>query len=354
VPVARPYQPWVSWARLAGIAAVVLIHVSSSLVNTWPGHATAAWQAGNVAMSVARWSVPLFIVASGATVLAPRAETMRDFYTRRFVRIGIPLLFWTAFFVWFNAATSGRTPTPKSFLHGYLSGQPYFHMYFLYVVAGLAVVTPFLRLFVAAVPTRVVAAAAGVLLALACLQKMQQDLYTLGAANAFNLFVPYLGYYLLGHLLAVTTDRPTPRQRSGAAAVWVAAMAATAAGTWAMYTYVGFAKGRVLYDYFAPTTIVATVALSLWLRPIGARERATASSASSHPWPRRLSDLTLGIYLLHPVVLVGWRHLVAAPALDAGTAAVLGYHLASWLVVLAATTVAVAGLRQVPAVRALV
>lgn len=340
-PSSAPFQPWIAWSRLLAIVAVVSIHVFSHFALSWGDVAPRLWHAGNLVYAATRFCVPLFVLVSGAVLLG-RTEPVRTFYARRAARIAIPLVVWTVFFLWFDAWTQGRPVTGYTFVQGFLWGTPYYHLYFLYVIAGLYLVTPFLRRFIAASSRRLVVAAAVVCIVLASADKLQHLLMGGGGFNAFSYFVPWLGYYLLGYVVATTTWRPP---RLALASVFAACVLLTAAGSWWLFGLVGMQDGRVLYDYFSPQNVVATLALALLIRSL-----AASPGRFDRPlgW---LAGLTFGVYLIHPIPLELVRRLglsFADPNVDAA------FHLGLVVALLVVCGLVVAGLRKIPLIRRLI
>jgi surface polysaccharide O-acyltransferase-like enzyme len=371
------HVPWLSWARIVAIVGVVAIHVCSHLTLEWGTVTARQWHFGTFLQAASRFSVPLFLMVSGAVLLRPRpGERLRDFYRRRASRVAIPLVVWTCGYLVFDAWTHGRPITPYLFVQGFLWGKPYYHLYFLYVVAGLYLVTPFLRTFVAAADRRMVLAATVCLLGLSSLDKIQHFYMGGGGFNAFSYFVPFLGYYLAGYVVA-TTRLPWPRRTValGAAAVFVGTTVTVHVGTWWMFGALGVQHGRILYDYHAPTIVVASIAMAFFLRAVfGDHDLGTAtvparpgtaqpdtarpaSSAAGRPWwvtprVRRYADLTFGVFLLHPLPL---ELLVrrdqpefASPYVD------IAFHLGVIVALVVGCAVVTFVLRQVPVLRRLV
>src|SRR3954469_16680692 len=85
--------------RVAGMVAVVLLHVSLGLIHyraLSPGDLTLCLAVN----ALTWWAVPVFVMISGALLLDPaRWTTTGDFYRRRLARIGWPLLFWCALYM---------------------------------------------------------------------------------------------------------------------------------------------------------------------------------------------------------------------------------------------------------------
>jgi surface polysaccharide O-acyltransferase-like enzyme len=350
-------QPWVNVARLLATAAVVAIHVISPFMQSGSDNKVGPLLGVGVAvMSLCRWSVPLFVVVSGYLALRPgRREPVGTYYSKRLHRIIVPLVVWTIFYVTFNGiVTSAAVPPFNSYLQGFVRGQPYYHLYFLFIMAGLACVTPLLRVFTDAANTRMLTLATGIALALACVAKMLQVGYNESGYSAFNLFVPYLGYYLFGALLA-RAIRPLISS-------WIlvgvlgAAVAGTFATTWVLHLRDDSSIWwTIALDYLSPFTIVATMAVALILLQALGPGRSEHHSSRARPWLRRAAELTFGIYLIHPVLLLAWRANIPAPraaklyTLD--LAPIVGWQAVTWLGVLLISALVVLVFRSIPVLR---
>jgi surface polysaccharide O-acyltransferase-like enzyme len=93
--------------------------------------------------------VPLFLMLSGALLLQPnKIEPMRTFFRKRWIRIGLPAVFWcVAYFIW--DFTIQKIPfSIEAVVQGILNG-PYTQLWYLYVLAVLYLLTPVLRIIIA-------------------------------------------------------------------------------------------------------------------------------------------------------------------------------------------------------------
>lgn len=352
----RPDYQFVSVARLLATAAVVAIHVSGVFLQSGAQHKESdVLFAGVVVNALTRWSVPLFVVVSGFLALDPaRAHHSTGYYRRRVRRIGVPLVCWSVLYVYFDwALREQRLPPVRAFWTTFLLGQPYYHLYFLFIIAGLVVVTPMLRAFADAATPRMLAAAVLATLLLGSAAKMIQLAYGQDPYNAVTLFVPYLGYYLFGGWLARREDLALRPAWAGFA--FAVSVVATVAICWILHHAHPAAPWWLWpIDYLAPTTMVSTVSLTLWLR---ARWPGAGLAGQRGHVLRWAAGLTFGIYLVHPALLATGRTVWHAPAwagINADHVALtLGWQVLTWVVVLAVSALFVAVLRRVPYVRAL-
>ena len=193
---------WLDVARIAAITAVVVLHAVAVVVTRryYSDIGTATWWTANVVDSLMRWCVPVFIMISGALLLAPRREGLRSFYQRRFNRIGIPLVVWSVVYLSIDLFVKQASDWSDA-LNRVLAGKPSVHLYFLFVLAGLYALTPFLRVLTAHAPRRMLWWAAVFLTAVGVADQAISDFAGIGEANAVTRFLPFLGYYLLGYLL---------------------------------------------------------------------------------------------------------------------------------------------------------
>lgn len=128
--------------KVVAMCAVVSIHIYGVSFNTREAESLGWWLA-NVLYTGSRWSVPIFVMASGA-LLPRRPPDAGTFSRRRFGKI-LPAtaVFVPAYFVF--AAVLGTPLTLSAIAAGLASGRPYNYLYFLAIIGGLYAVTPLLQ-----------------------------------------------------------------------------------------------------------------------------------------------------------------------------------------------------------------
>jgi surface polysaccharide O-acyltransferase-like enzyme len=314
---------------VVAILAVVVVHETGVGVGRrGPGDpATAAWWAANVVDSGVRWCVPVFLMVSGALLLDPRrTERPRDFYRRRLGRIGVPLAVWTAVYLAFRALYLGDDLDAHRAARDVAAGTPFLQLYFLYVLGVLYLLTPFLRVIVRHTTYRMQAAFAGLLLGLGAVDQVLASFLAVGGASAATRFLPYAGYFTVGWLLR---DVPlTTRHVRIAAAAFAGSVAATAALVAVTAIGAGYGSpGRYIYGYLSPTVVVMSLAAFVLLRAWGRRHPPGTRFAPGRR-TRAWSQLTFGVYLVHPLFFYPLNRLWPAPADLWGYLAVTSAHLA--------------------------
>ena len=146
-PSTMPFS--VDFVRTVAILMVIFVH-ASSFPYSIPGEITPLvmvnWFTSDVYGAIGYLGVPIFVMLSGALLLNPQKadEPLRAFYKKRFNRIGLPLIFWTIIFFAWNYVVHNQPLTLFNIQQGLLTGS-YPIMWFLYMLAGLYLATPFLR-----------------------------------------------------------------------------------------------------------------------------------------------------------------------------------------------------------------
>jgi surface polysaccharide O-acyltransferase-like enzyme len=286
-------------------------------------------------------------MVSGALLLNP-AKVMPGgpFLRKRTVRLGIPLIFWTlAYLVFqrqFYGASLGISDTWKAFA----SGDPYLQLYFLFIVGGLTLLTPVLRRLVAHLSRRELYWLTGAALGFGLLEHAIRDLGGGGGCNAVTIFLPYVGYFLAGYVLA-TAQLPANACRIACWSV-VAAWLLTALGSAALAARIDWAgNGSFLYDYLSPTVMAMSLAIFVAFRGI------PASSPSTTARLRRLGGATYGVFLIHPLLLFPVMRALGLPdGQDIGRTVAWALPLAVGVCIVAEAICLV--LERVPVVRRLI
>jgi surface polysaccharide O-acyltransferase-like enzyme len=291
----------VDFIRTFAILLVIIFHAATEsipIANQTSPEGVTLWWTVTIYESVARPAVSLFVMLSGALLLQPSklGEPLGVFFKKRLNRIALPFLFWgVAYFAW-RFFVHGEALSTDSILQGVLTG-PYFHFWFLYVLVGLYLITPVLRVVVAYVDRKTFR----FFLILWFLGTAIVPLLGLFGAYRLNsnvfIVTGWIGYFLLGaYSLKV-------RVRSVVLfALVVLGLAWTIIGIYAVVGTVGEEFSHFFYDAYSFGMIGTSVALFLLLL-------AFPSNLVEERFPRGkrvlhlISQNTLPIYLFHVMVL---------------------------------------------------
>ena len=191
---------YVDTIRAWAILWVVISHVFAPVVWAMKDYPLGVWWVFNLADSVIRLCVPLFIMISGKLLLnSTRQETYGQFIRRRFGKI-VP-----AYFVWFMIYKftyvwmTDLPSTPGKWLWEFLTGVTDNHLYFMYIILGLYLIAPFLKKFVQSATMNDLRIVLGLWLGHLTLQFALPTVYMNTGPSA--TLIGYAGYFLLGYYL---------------------------------------------------------------------------------------------------------------------------------------------------------
>src|SRR5512140_1122725 len=337
-PPARPKRPIVYWAdliRVLAIYLVVVIHTSGQITNLWGKVPLAQWLMGE----------PLFFMLSGFLLL-PRTESLRDFYSKRMLKIAIPFVVWSAIYLAVDCSGKPGVCTRDYLMQYVLLRKTFFHLWFLYSLLGIYFILPLLRLAIR--PGMSTTVLWYVIVLWIIFQPirtlMDQFLHWSININA-PLATGFLPYFFLGYLLG---DVALTRKRLILAGlVFVAGCLITIIGTYILTQHDGQFNGY-FSDYTPIGVIPATGAAFLLLRRLS--DVGFFATERFHSFMRTVAGSTFGLYLVHVLILWGLERL--------GITTLIGFAL--WSVPLVATVVftlaffAARILQKIPVVREIV
>ena len=292
--------------RTVAIILVILLHAAiepTPTIDIMSPQGVQLWWASNAYDASALMAVPLFVMLTGALLLQPNKvdEPLRVFFKKRWNRIGIPILFWgAAFFAW-DFFVRGQTLTPTFVLQGVLAG-PYFHFWYLYILIGLYLLTPLLRVVVAHADWRLIKyflilwfVGSGLIPLLALYASISPQ--TVWFKQNVFLFTGLLGYFILGAYIVKFRIR-----RSILSLMLVLSSVWTVIGTYFLIANLGERYSPFFLDASSFSVIIASVSLFLILSSIPNRTVENRFPNGNRVL-KLISQNTLPIYLFHIMVL---------------------------------------------------
>jgi surface polysaccharide O-acyltransferase-like enzyme len=298
--------------RAIAIIFVVIVHVFSEFLNYHPAFLTSDWWFAAIINSLARMAVPLFVMLSGYLLLSEhKTHTTKDFLRKRFSKIGPPLLLWPfVYYAWklFSAHASFSLAT---FMTAYISMTTYYHLYFLYLVAGLYLITPIIKPFFTHGSSENKKYVLVISFSFTILTAIVRYVFDLGLnfGTIFTIFLPYIAYFLAGH--ALRNSKLSRRYAVGAAAAFILCVALIAIGTQYHVNdqilrqrgeMIGRDYGGYFYDYMSIPIIGMSVIAFIMLMQHTADLRL-----EQHPrWRRIITQVattSFGVFLVHPLIL---------------------------------------------------
>ena len=133
--------------RIFCTVCMVALHVSGAGMQAPIG--SFDWHVCNVYDGITHFCVPVFAMISGAFLLDPsRAYSLDKLYKVKIFRIFTAFVFWSVTYAVITAVKSNR-PFGKELVIDFVSNvlKGHFHLWFMFMIAGLYMLTPLLRKF---------------------------------------------------------------------------------------------------------------------------------------------------------------------------------------------------------------
>lgn len=122
---------------------VILLHASAHIYYVYSAK-SAEWIFANACNAFTRFSVPVFVMISGAMFLSPkRAFSIAGFWKKHVLRLFIIYLVWCAIYGTFTYLRLNDVFNPKAFVKAFL--ENYYHLWYLPMLLGIYALVPILR-----------------------------------------------------------------------------------------------------------------------------------------------------------------------------------------------------------------
>lgn len=184
--------------RALATVSVVALHVAGPVLYEYGALPAGEWWTANAIDSAVRFSVPVFLMLTGALLL-PVVEPSGQFLKRRFARLLGPFVFWSVVYLgvalYFTTADAGIV----AFLVRRIQTGASFHLWYVYMLIGIYLLMPVLQRWVAVAGRRDVE----YFLFLWLIALFAGQSFVAAYLPDFNLvyFSGYIGYPVLGYYL---------------------------------------------------------------------------------------------------------------------------------------------------------
>ena len=280
-------------ARIFTIVAVITLHVSGDfLLDSDIGSSN--WWLRNFFESATRWCVPVFVMISGALLLDPhKQESTKVFYQKRLQRIGIPLVFWSLLFLSWTALRQwlvGGSVDFSVLLKNLLSGEPYYHLWYLYMLVFLYLFSPLLIAIVKRSNREQLVFITFIMFVLAALNTLIDTIFATNTDLFVFWFLSFIPYYVAGYL--IRTDDNNYRL-SSLLSVLIGSIAATVLACFIGAYFFNLGVWQYFYKYLSVTMIPMSISIMYLFKKI---DYVLISKVID----KKVVSLVFGIYLIHP------------------------------------------------------
>lgn len=383
-----PRKQFLDVLRVLATCAVVLMHVLTGATDVTDASIVPEYRSLLLSvMDLVTWCVPIFLMISGYLFLNPERTLTYPVMIKKYCRrIALAILLFGVPYAASELVVAERTfrimMIPEA-LKMTLTGHTWSHMWYLYLILFLYLITPLLKKVLQILPVWGVAAVMTVIFLGSSVTPFLNKVLDVNSIPVLPDGGVYFLYYLCGYFFAVrevcvdkAESSATPGKRKSMEAgdhtepargrrienVWLIAAAVLIMGMILSRTLVGFSI-QMAYNY--PFTVL--LAVLLFAAGWNGRRDGAASTAwekdRTHriPW-QEAGALSFAVYLVHPVyVNLLYKFVKITPftvlqqcgvqSVAAGHAVLILLLAVFCLVVLALATATAWVLRKIPVLR---
>ncbi|MED4206335.1 acyltransferase [Neobacillus mesonae] len=291
--------------RVFATFAVMIIHVSATNFEELKP-SSYEWNILNFYDSLARWCVPVFVMLSGMFFLNPnKPVSMKKLYTKSIFRVLLALFFWGFIYELYKRILE-HGPFDGNFLKetfvSIFQGETHYHLWFLYMILGLYIVTPIFRIFIKAARKIDIEyfLVIGFLFSslLPTLERFYPFKYMVPFLINFdvNLVLGYAVYFIMGYYLSEYGFNE--KVKKGIYILGILGVLITIIGN----SFLSIEKGspdNFLFYYLRVNVFVTTIALFLFIKDFFKNRDLNKISLSTISI---ISKYSFGMYLVHDMV----------------------------------------------------
>jgi surface polysaccharide O-acyltransferase-like enzyme len=300
--IAKPRDLAVDVLKILAIFEVVAAHSCDQLLDV-AGSDVHLWWVSNVFLSCGLYCVSLFVICSGAMILtSPKDEPPLTFYGKRLPKIVIPLASWSVVYYFYKIGNAPLTFADiPLFIKGLLSGTILPQLWFLYMLVGVYLSTPFLRMFMRQATRSQIWIFVFLCLVVVPPNPMLEQFLGVSVALNYQIFSTFIGLFVLGYLLQ-TAKKVTMRGSLGLFLMYLLLVLIAIMGNGLLR--IPGAKPDLFFLKFDVITVSLTAAVVfVFVRSLPLGRLA--------PWSRVIilvSNASYGIYLVHILVRFLLKH----------------------------------------------
>lgn len=186
---------WPDAIRIISVFFVILIHTSAPVVLSWKQVNAADWMFANIYDSIARVSVPLFVMLSGA-LLINKNDNLKTFFKKRLKRILLPWIFWGTILLLISGPKIDIYNFKTILMENFLSG-----FWFMPMIAGIYLATPIIKKFAVNATKNELKYFLTIWFLIASLIPSSKALFSIDISFINPSWVTYLGYFVGGYYI---------------------------------------------------------------------------------------------------------------------------------------------------------
>jgi len=290
---------WLDNLRVIATIGVIFIHVSSDYAPSSGTVSAYNFWVGNLFDSAARFSVPIFVMLSGALLL-PKDYGISTFLKKRMSRLLLPFLFWSLFYIarsinyeLHQGNKMGVMEIARFVFVQFRDGSS-LHFWYIYMIIGLYLFVPIIGKWVRNATEKEILYFLAIWL---CTLFLDQPVISKIKPNIdLTYFTGFLGYLVLGYYLSTKSFRNAKRLNIIAILLILVGFASTAVGTFLVLHYYN-EYSSMFYECLTPNILMLAMGIFLLQKDKDFSNRGLVAIRNY------ISKYSYGIFLVHVLII---------------------------------------------------
>jgi surface polysaccharide O-acyltransferase-like enzyme len=286
--------------RILAIFFVILMHVTVIYISEHVINLN-TWIPALLYDNISRWCVPVFFMVSGMFLLDPSKanESTKNFLKKRLVAVLIPFITWNIIYAIYRVSIDPSLGFTNLILMGFGS-EIYYHMWFVYTLIGLYLITPVVRVFTKYATKGQLEYYLISWFVLTALTSFLTQQFNFNLGFDLRYITGYLGFFILGYYLKNLIL--SARILRLVYATGIISLIFAFVGNYLLNYKNLFLKNFIFNDFLSINIILTSIALFMFVKNLDPKLQSLAVVRKAVRIPN-LSRIVFGIYLFHPLVL---------------------------------------------------
>lgn len=298
----KEHYVWIDIFKIIAIFAVIVIHSAAPFLAGDNQIGTRSWWIGNIYDSLSRWCIPVFVMLTGSVLLMSSYENnIKHFFVHKFRRIVIPFFAWSIIYFLWRKWINHEDLLYSSFVKLILKEPLYYHLWYLYIIIALYLLTPIISVYIKNATKANVNYFIIFWIFVSSLLPVIMNIFDIEFFFNLNLsyaIFPYLGYFILGFRL-IQIEHNVKKMISlfliCLISIWI-----TMYGTYLLSLQRGVFNG-ILYEYYSPNVLLLSMSLFLIVKLLFSTISDKKNKMSIIL--KYVASCVPGIYLVHALII---------------------------------------------------
>ncbi len=308
-PAPVPVEEDLEYVRVIRAMAMVVIvaeHLAFPLIYRYDELLISEWWIGTGIYLFGKAGSPLFTMVSGLLLLNPSKnnQTLQVFFKKRFMKVLIPFLGWSAIYLCWQMYWIGVEYSAKDIMIAIVDGPVYYHLWFIQMILGLYLATPIMRIYTRNAERSNMTYFLIVWFVGTALFPIVRRFYGFEIGIDIYVTVGFMGYFVLGYYL-----RPIKLNRQQMM-ICLAVIVGFSLLTMGLTHWMVVRAGGKFDNFFALNTsfniMILTTAFFLFMKSLDYKK-----IYQRRPWFQwfitHVASTSFGLYLIHVLIIEDFR-----------------------------------------------